>query len=263
MTKIFYFSGTGNSLWSAKKIAHNISGADPGEKCGLYNIGVEARRSEKIITADAVIFVFPSFAYGMPHVVRKFIKSAVFKTPYFAAFVTFGSSPGGTLGSVRRIIKKKEINKMFFGRIPAVENYLAIFGTPKDGIIKQRCQMQEKATDAAARSVIEREENKVSEFYPFSFFVYCLFTLGIKIFYNFFRVSGKCTGCASCEKICPVSAIVMKDGKPRFSPKCGHCQGCVNLCPSRAIQFARVRFGTKGYIHPEIDIKEMYRREQV
>jgi len=265
MTKIYYFSGTGNSLWSAKRIAHNISGVNPGEICELFNIGVEAqtalnrKKGETVIEADTVIFVFPSFAYGMPHVVRKFAKNVNFKTNYFAAFVTYGSSPGGTLGSLRRILKKKDIVKMYFGKIPAVENYLAIFGTPKEKTIKLRCEMQEKATEEASRSVIEKKENSVSVFYPLSFLVYCLFTLGVKIFYNFFRVSDKCSACAVCEKICSVNAIVMKDGKPRFSSKCEHCQGCVNICPQRAIQFARVRFGTSGYCHPKISVNELKR----
>ena len=264
MTKIFYFSATGNSLWSAKKIAEGIEAITQNqpEKCELVNIGAysaAARENQIVIEADAVIFVFPSFAYGMPHVVCNFVKNAVFKTSFFAAFVTYGSSPGGTLGSLRRIMKKKETGKMFFGKIPAVENYLAIFGTPKEKTIKKRCGMQKKATDEAVRSVIERKENKVSTFYPLSFLVYCLFTLGVKIFYNFFRVSDKCSGCSVCEKICPVNAIIMKDGRPRFTSKCEHCQGCVNLCPLRAIQFARVRFGTPGYCHPEININELKR----
>jgi len=257
MTLIYYFSGTGNSLWSAKKIARRITEADPSQTCELRNIGVASKENEIVIEAEALIFIFPSFAYGMPHVVRKFLKRADIKAAYTAAFVTFGSSPGGTLGSVRRILKKKNAGGMYFGKIPAVENYLAIFGTPKEKTIKLRSEMQEKATEDAAKSVIERQENKVSVFYPLSFLVYCLFTLGVKIFYNFFRVSDKCTGCAVCEKICPVSAIVMKEGRPVFTSKCEHCQGCVNNCPLRAIKFGRVRFGTPGYRHPKININEL------
>jgi len=266
MTKIFYFSATGNSLWSAKKIACNITSANPSQECELINIGAYAHDdNEIVIEADAVVFVFPSFAYGMPRVMRKFVKKAQFKTPYLAAFVTFGSSPRGTLGSLRRILKKIYAGKMFFGKIPATENYLAIFGTPEVDTIRQRCEMQADATEEASRSVIERKENKVSLFYPLSFLVYCLFSLGIKLFYKFYRISGKCSGCGLCEKICPVSAVIMKERKskgvsrkqPHFTSKCEHCQGCVNLCPLRAIQFARVRFGTRGYRHPEININEL------
>ena len=278
MTKIFYFSATGNSLWSAKKIAHNISADNPTEKYELVNIGKAAydgsfanddlkissgKKQKHLIEADAVIFVFPSFAYGMPRVMRQFVKNAEFKASYVAALVTYGSSPGGTLGGLRRILRKKNISKMFFGKIPAVENYLAIFGTPGEETIKKRSEAQKRVTDDLSRLIIERKENKVSSFYPLSFFVYCLFTLGIKIFYRFYQVSDKCAGCGVCEKICPVSAIVMKTKKgasvkqPRFTSRCEHCQGCVNLCPLRAIQFARARFGSRGYRHPEISINEL------
>jgi len=260
MTKIYYFSATGNSLWSARKIAQIITASNPAEICELFNIGIEAQQKDIMIEADAVILVFPSYAYGMPIIVRNFVKNAVFKTSYFAGLVTYGTTPRGTLGGMMRILRKKGIGKMYFDKIPAVENYLAIFGTQKPETIDTRCEMQEKATEEAARSIIERKENKVSTFSPLSVFVYLLFRLGAKIFYNFYQISKKCNGCATCEEICPVSAIVMKNGRPHFSFKCEHCQGCINLCPLRAIQFARVRFGSPGYCRPGIKISELKRQ---
>jgi len=259
MTKIFHFSGTGNSLWSAKKIAQEIKEKHPQEVCELINIGTEAQKSEIVIEADAVIFVFPTYAYGLPLIVRRFAKNAEFRTPYMAALVTYGSSPRGTLGALRRILKKKGIEKLYFARIPSVENYIAIFGASKAETIQKRVSMQEKATEEAARSIIERRENKVSAFYPLSAFVSWLFSFGVKIFYKKYRVSADCDGCGVCEKTCPVSAIVMKDKKPVFTRKCEHCQGCINLCPLRAIEFGRVKFGTPGYRHPGIVIRELVR----
>jgi len=259
MTKIFYFSGTGNSLWSAKKIAQIIKEKNSREICELINIGDEAQKSETVIEAGAAVFVFPSYAYGLPLIVRRFAKNAAFKTPYIAALVTYGSSPGGTLGALRRILKKKGIEKLYFARIPAVENYLAMFGAPKTENIQKRVLMQEKATEEAARSIIERRENKASAFYPFSAFVSWLFSFGVKVFYKQYRLGADCNGCGVCEKICPVCAIVMKDGKPVFTKKCEHCQGCVNQCPLRAISFGRVKFGAPGYRHPEIAIGDFTR----
>jgi ferredoxin len=265
LTKIYFFSGTGNNLWSAEKIAsiicgENKEGLDSSKNCELYNIGSVVENEEIIIEADAVVIVFPSYAYGLPLVVRRFIKRAVFKTPYLASFVTYGSSPKGTLGAMRRIIKKKGINKLFFGRIPAVENYLAIFGTPKPATIANRVLLQERATEEAAHIVINRTENKVNTFTPFSSFVSFLFYFGLKIFYRHYRLSKDCTGCGSCEKICPVFAIIMKDDKPVFTKKCEHCQGCINTCPHRAIQFGRVKHGTPGYCHPGIDLRDLSAR---
>jgi ferredoxin len=261
MTKIYYFSGTGNSLWSAKKIAQTA-----GDNFELYNIGAveQAAVNEKeiIIQADAVVIVFPSYAFGLPLIVRRFVKKAVFKTPYIASFVTFGSTPGGTMGELRRLLKKKGKIKLFFGNIPSVENYLAIFRLPKPEKIQRRLGMQEKATEEAARAIIERKENRVCTIRPFSSFISWLFSFAPSWGYKRYRVKtgqGGCNGCGICEKICPAGAINMENGRPVFTNKCEHCQGCVDMCPLRAIQFGRVKFGSPGWRHPGVEISELTR----
>jgi ferredoxin len=252
VTKICYFSGTGNSLWSAKKIAQIIAG-----ECDLINIGAEAQKDKITLEADAVILVFPSYAYGLPIVVSRFIKKAVFKTAYIAVFVTYGSSPGGTLAAASRILKRKYKGGVFFGRIPAVENYIAIFGPPKEKTTRKRLAMQREATDQAARAVIERRTNKTYPIRPLSAFISSLFSLGAKIFYKYYKVTDGCNGCGICEKLCPVSCITMSNNRPHFSGKCEHCNGCLNWCPQRAIRFGRLKSDTARYHHPEISINDI------
>jgi len=254
MTKICYFSGTGNTKWSAVKIAEALS-----DKYELINIGVESDKKEIILEADAVVLLFPSYAYGLPIIVNRFIEKAVFKTPYIASFVTFGTSPGGTLAEACRILKRKGINAAYWGRIPAVENYIAIFGPPKPATCKKRLQLQRTATEEAAHCVAERRTNSISTFCPFSSFVSTLFSLGVKIFYKWYKVSADCDGCGDCEKVCPVGAITVKAGYPVFSKKCEHCQGCLNYCPKKAIQFGRLKHETPRYHHPDIGVDEIAR----
>ncbi|MCL2319399.1 MAG: EFR1 family ferrodoxin [Treponema sp.] len=254
LTKICYFSGTGNTLWSAKKIAALIGG-----ECDLVNIGMEAQKDTITIEADAVVLLFPAYAYGAPLAVRKFLEKAAIKTPYFAAFVTYGTSPGGALAEVARLVRRKEIGVVYFGRIPAVENYIAIFGPQKPKTIERRLGMQTSTTEEAARCVRERRTNRINTFRPLSAFVSLLFSLGVKIFYKWYTVSDKCNGCDICEKVCPVKAITMKDGRPVFSNKCEHCQGCLNWCPQKAIQFVRLKSDTPRYHHPEIKEADIFR----
>ena len=254
MTKIYYFSGTGNSLWSAKKIAQIT-----GEPCELRNIGIEAEREEIIIDARKGVLVYPSYAYGLPLMVRRFVKKAVFNTPYLAAFVTYGSDPGGTQAQLYWTLRKKNINSLYFGKIPAMENYIPFFGPSNDKKIAKRAAIQEKATEKAARYVIEMKTNSINPFRPLSFFISFLFSRGVKIFHKYYKVSDICNGCGICEKVCPAAAIKMENNRPSFSGKCENCVACIDICPSRAIQLGRAKFGTCGYCHPGISIKELGR----
>jgi ferredoxin len=257
LTKIYYFSGTGNTLWSAKKMAEIIGGARSPGACTLHNIGVEAYRDNTIIEAGAVVLLFPSYAYGAPAIVRRFVKRAVFNTPYIASFVTFGTSPGGTLAEVNRILTRKYKGASFWGRIPSVENYIAIFGPPKPKTTEKRLALQRDATEEAARGVIAARTNRINTFRPLSSFISLLFSLGVKLFYKYYRLSAGCNGCGICARVCPVSAVAMRNGRPVFSGKCEHCQGCLNWCPKAAIQFARLKPGVPRYHHPEIRLDDM------
>jgi len=258
LTKIFYFSGTGNSLWSAGQIASAIGG-----ECVLENIGPLSDAGEITVEAEAVVMVFPSYAFGLPRAVRRFAENAVFKTPYLAAFVTYGSSPGGTMASLSKILRRKNVGGIFFGRIPAVENYVAIFGTPKTETVGKRLAMQREATAEAARIVTERRVNRVNGFRPLSALVSRLFIFGLGFLHGKYKVGPECDGCGICGRMCPVSAISMseRDGNPLpvFSSGCEHCQGCLNWCPKKAIRFGRINPATAGYRHPEIGIGEMSR----
>ena len=254
MTKIYYFSGTGNTLWSAKKLSELIGG-----ETELINIGMAIQKDDKVLEADAIILLFPSYAYGAPIIVNRFVRQAVFKTGYIAVFVTYGSAQGGALAEIGRILKRKKTGPVFFGRIPSVENYIPIFGVQKKQTIERRLLLQKKSTDEAAHSVINRRTNRINTFRPISAFISFLFSLGIKIFRKWYRVSDECNGCGVCEKTCPVSAIIIQNKRPVFGDKCQHCNGCLNWCPRQAIQFGRIKAETPRYHHPEINITEISR----
>ncbi len=47
----------------------------------------------------------------------------------------------------------------------------------------------------------------------------------------------KCTGCGACINVCPVSAIIMKEGKAEIDmDKCIRCGKCHDVCPVDAIR---------------------------
>lgn len=46
-----------------------------------------------------------------------------------------------------------------------------------------------------------------------------------------------CVGCELCSKVCPVSNIIMVDGKPEWKSKCISCTACYHVCPQQAVQY--------------------------
>jgi ferredoxin len=272
-SKIYYFSGTGNTLWSAKKIAgylgqsksladfegNSDAVATKPITAELFNISTLMRQTPVPIEADRVIFMFPSYAYQMPLLVRRFIIRSEIRSPYIAALVTYGSDPGGTLAELHRLLKRKNMALSFAGRIPCVENYIPIFGSPGETAKEKRLSLQERATEDAARAIAAGKTNSPWKIRPLSILVSSMFRLGLRknIFVKGFRLRAECNGCGLCVRLCPGKAIIMEKRKPVFSEGCEQCQACLNWCPRQSISFLRLRGGTKRYHHPEIKVEDL------
>ncbi|GHV77829.1 4Fe-4S ferredoxin [Spirochaetia bacterium] len=252
MTKIYYFSGTGNTYWSAKKLVERIGDAV------IVPISREIKQPDVRIEADAVVFMFPAYAYGMPTMVRRFLEKAEIHAEYLAALVSYGSSPGGALAEARRVLGRKKLILNYGGRIPAVENYIPIFGAQKKELREERLALQEGATEQAAAAIISRASNRVMMFRPFAGFVSALFHIGCPRMGRLFRVTADCNACGFCAQICPAGAITMTKEGPVFQNGCEQCQACLNFCPQKAIIFGRLKQDTERYHHPEVAAGELF-----
>jgi ferredoxin len=253
MIKIYYFSGTGNTYWSAKKLAALLGDAE------FFSISREIRNPEILIEAEAVVFVFPAYAYETPIMVRRFLEKAEIRADYIAALVTCGSSPGGALAEVRRVLRRKGLTLNFAHRIPCVENYIPIFGVPKAKKQARRLALQAATTEAAARAITSRAVNKVWPFRPLSKIISALFRSGRPLFVTGFHRTKDCTRCGLCARICPAGAINMTAEGPVFQKTCEHCQACLNFCPCRAISYIRLKPNTPRYHHPEVTAEDLCR----
>jgi ferredoxin len=223
----------------------------------IFPICREIKQPEIRIEADAAVFLFPAYAYGTPEMVRRFLEKAEIRADYLAAVVTYGSSPGGALAEAGRILRRKHRPLNFAGGIPCVENYIPIFGVPKEKKRIERLAMQRAATDSIAEAIISRAANKVWTFRPFSKFISTLFRFARPLFVRGFRRTSECTCCGLCAQLCPAGAIRMTDEGPVFQKTCEHCQACLNFCPCRAIRYIRLKPDTGRYYHPEVTAEDL------
>ncbi len=86
-TKIFYFTGTGNSLLVAKDIANELGDVEL--------ISIPAVISGNINTDSPIIgIIFPVYIWGMPKMVVDFVnpKKVMFPDPVISIFITIPCS---------------------------------------------------------------------------------------------------------------------------------------------------------------------------
>jgi ferredoxin len=73
-------------------------------------------------------------------------------------------------------------------------------------------------------------------------------------------VDSSCTGCGTCEMVCPSQKITLADGKPVWQEEvqCYFCYACFNFCPTQSILVGE-RYTLKDgrYSHPGITAEDI------
>jgi ferredoxin len=77
-----------------------------------------------------------------------------------------------------------------------------------------------------------------------------------------FSADGNCTSCGTCEKVCPVNNITMKDGKPVWWHDCQFCLACIHFCPQRAIQWNGVTQEKGRYHDPCVTAADIAKQKE-
>ena len=231
---IFYFTGTGNSLFAAQKIADAISAT-------LVSIP-QVIDEQKTYTDDAIGFVYPQYANGLPKMVRRFILSNTFKADYFFAIDLYAFIHINALGEIASLIP---LNYGAYLKTPM--NFIFLFGAPKNpsGMLAKTENKLNKIINDITNCVNKRIKpskrigNATKHFGE-----------------SKFKVTADCTKCGICEKVCPAGNIKL-DEMIRFNNHCETCYACVNLCPVHAIYSKKAMLKRRQYRNPIISVDEI------
>ena len=246
---LFYFTGTGNSLYAAKKIAA------PDEK--LINIADALRNEQFSYSAkdnENVGFVFPVYFYSVPDIVAEFCRKLKLRnSDYVYAVITCGASSGGSGGLLRDILAKRDIvlNNVYDVVMP--DNAIFFYNVPDEKVNLEKLGKSDKTLSDIKTSIKAKEKGNI----PGAFTgkvggrFYRLF-MKTKKFY----ADNSCVGCGLCARNCPVGAIKMKEGKPHWTKDvCTKCGACINRCPSKAIQYGKATVKRNRYVNPVLKSK--------
>ncbi len=254
---IFYFSGTGNSLYAAKYLSANTH---DDELIDIAKAVQEKKYSYFLKPDEACGFVFPVYFGGMPSVVSQFIKKLLLSSdevPYVYALVTYGGRAGGSLQALQVALEKRYIGLTATFGVKMPDNYVIMYNPSDEKKAAEILELAEQDLQDAASNILARNNPGVGHL-PVDTYM----TAGMQVAYKMMRktasftVSNDCIGCGLCEAVCPVQAIELYDYKPVWKKsECVHCVACISRCPEQAIQYGSKTKKRRRYVHPDLKPK--------
>jgi len=257
-TIIYYFTGTGNSLAVAKKIATSLN------DCELVPIASLSKTSEDIVpTVERIGIVCPVYFAGLPAMVALFVKRLYLaRIPYVFAVLTYGGGGGeAALAQLDAIIRSRSGRGLSAGYCVLMPGNYVLMYEPPTGI-KQETILS--TADAEIKKITEDiaqcNEQPLSRSLLWSFLhalVYPWFISGVHNKDRKFTVNDKCTSCGICAAICPAHNIELINKKPVWNHHCELCCGCIHLCPEKAIEAGKKTENRARYLNPDVRIQEL------
>lgn len=237
---IIYFSGTGNSAYTAKRLATE------GER--VISIGDCMRNNIfdfEIQEDESIGFVLPVHFYGIPSIVLDFISRiqlTAYKNQYTYCVFTMGASAGNAVKMLDKALRSKQLHLDSGFSVTMPDNYILMFNLlPAETEIPKILAKAELQIDNI-KECVEKQQRGVFNITHSRLpqietnLLYPLYKYGRAT--KPFNVNDKCISCGLCEQLCPCSVITMKDGHPQWKTgKCTQCLACLHNCPTRAINY--------------------------
>lgn len=252
---IFYFSGTGNSLYTAQKISSALDES-------LMSMADALRDKDFVLKLSAgtgLGLVFPVYFYTVPKLVRAFIQNLRLvseEKPYVYAVLTCGGQTGQAGRVLERLLLEQRLELAYLASVRLPDNYIPLLKVPN---AKKQQTLFEKANQDLDRIILDIKQMKSGDYDDKKGFLPFLFTLFASPFYRDgrqtrkFRSTDACRHCGLCAKICPEGAIKIKEGRPVWvKDRCTFCLGCLHRCPEKAIQYGFTTQRKSRYVNPYV-----------
>lgn len=225
MTKIYYFSGMGASLHTARELARLLKADKPVQMTGKHFSGRSLPGQ-----ADTVGFVFPVIDFGVPVSVRQYLSAYPAENApryVFAVALNMGM-PCATLTQFEKILHRRgmKLNAGF-----TIER--KAHASADEAPLLPR--ITEIAAAVESSAVVEWNRGTLSDRMLLTGLINPLSRLFIGREDRKFRVNSSCSGCGTCTRVCAAGNIVLKNGRPVWLHFCSQCGACSTWCPQKAV----------------------------
>jgi ferredoxin len=251
---VFYFTGTGNSLVAARRLARGLAGPPPIPMVQYLDVKVVRPK------ADTIALVYPVHHWGPADVVLRFArKLKADHGTYVFAVATYGNHSGRAFQGLSKALEEKAHGLTAGFHVKTVQNYVPGFTIPGEGRLNELQTGADSQVDAIIEKVKRKSQGEKEHW---------RFRPGVRSYYQGskvnlhkkdkrFSVREGCTSCGVCSRVCPVKNIEMREGKPAWKHRCEQCFGCLHWCPEGVIEWAGVTAGRGRYRHSSVTVTDM------
>ncbi len=254
---IFWFSGTGNSLWLAQCLQAATSEATHDISKDLLN----GNTSYNLKDNERIGFVFPVYGWNMPDIVKRFIchmELKNYRENYTYIACTCGDDMGKTETEVEKLLHSRgwTLHSAFAVQMPNTYVCLPGFNVDSKTVEEAKLALAPQTAKRICDIVLHRRVSNLLTI-PGKMAWAKTHILG-SFFRKFlmdsrkFHVTDKCIGCGKCSIVCPLANIQLTAGHPAWGTNCAMCLSCYHHCPLHAIEYGSQTKSKGQYINPLI-----------
>ena len=250
---IIWFSGSGNSLAYARKIAERL-----GEQLvPMYEAVRMDLRGEKRIG-----LVYPTYWLDAPLAIKELVPQLKLpKDAYTFIVITCGAQTNNAVWTVRRMLRRQGAKLDYCHKIRVPDTSAVAFGRNPN----EQSWKFDKYAPRLEKIVADLSSGKkglhFSGFDPFGWILNTKVVAGSAYKLTLPAVNAdKCIGCGICSKVCPQGNITLTDKKAFIGDRCTMCLACLHNCPQQAVEITgKPTRKEHQYRHPEVKMKDLVR----
>lgn len=246
---IVYFSATGNTRYVAQELARLL-----GDNALDLTPRIQARDFSPIQSDKPLVVCSPTHVSELPKFFADYLRKAVFTHTRDAYGVITNGGYSGIAGwQLEHILRKKGLRFKGYAefKYPGIHIASITHKPISEEEVVDRIRTSAARLPDIAQTIQrgERFTNQRTRLYELAVtvpLVPAIRHFGLKT--KGFWVTDACSSCGKCERLCPVLAIQMRDGKPVWTaPHCARCMACVHNCPTEAIEYGEITQGKRRY----------------